>query len=108
MNEHPAHRFLIRTEVVFTTLQDMDLSDAGHFFKQELAEWEGRMDLDFESVKSIEVEGLPSDDDAYADLMLDERCAKEREVHEAFEGLSPSQQREFLMKRLGLEGTPDW
>lgn len=108
MNEHPAHRFLIRTEVVFTTLQDMDEFDAEHFFKQGLAEWEGSStDLDFESVYRVEVKELPNFDHAYEGyLNHQEELAKVKAAEEAFEALSAAQKTEVLRKRLNLNDAP--
>ena len=74
MNEDVNKRFVIRAEIVFTTQQEMDTSDAEYLFEQEISEyWDGLRDLDFESVRIESVGELPAGPEDYEDFKEEKR-----------------------------------
>lgn len=77
MNEDINQRFVLTCEIVFTTQQEMDESDAERSFELELSEhWEAMHDLDFESVRIEDVKELPADPDEYEDFIQKQRLSK--------------------------------
>ena len=66
MSNIPWKRFVITAELVVTTEQDFDAADVDTFFKWELIEgWEGRHDLDFESLRVRSVVEVDPDPNNY-------------------------------------------